>query len=291
MSEIKHRLNSHDVRTIGKFEAALRKEFDLKVVFRIDHHKEHITNDANLRDICAALEDPHFKNPAQVRQMFAEKVLYMKYPRGTASCGQCPKDMFARPERSQVVVISMPKKKAEPNVPVKEVRKPLMERISPFEREHNLKDILAGLGLGNLPAGDSLGREVGGDFVEKYLTVEITTPTGTGKTHALLRHLSENSDSVLIVPAMMLPSVCAFAYDLGLEDKTFDRITTETKFLKALSDPDGYGAKDDMVVFMQAKVVLGSGLVVAAAPAERRTQFFRCMFDRGDVDQKIILVN
>lgn len=112
MSEIVHRLSTYDVATIGKFEAALRKEFDLRIVFRIDHHKEHCTNDANLRDICSALSDPNFVNPAQVRQLFAEKVYYMKYPRGTAGVGgRAPKDMFAHPERSQVVVVNMPKKK------------------------------------------------------------------------------------------------------------------------------------------------------------------------------------
>ena len=108
MSEITHRLSNHDIRTIGKFEAALRKEFDLRIVFRLDHHKEHITNDANLRDICTALSDPKFKNPAHVRQLFAEKMSYMKLPRG--SHAKSHSDLFGHPEKSQVVVVGMPKK-------------------------------------------------------------------------------------------------------------------------------------------------------------------------------------
>jgi hypothetical protein len=110
MSEIVHRLSNHDTSTIGKFEAALRKEFDLRVVFRLDHHKEHVTNDANLRDICNALSDVKLNKSSQVRQLLAAKMVYMKHPRGYSVAGRCPKDMFAHPERSQVVVVNMPRR-------------------------------------------------------------------------------------------------------------------------------------------------------------------------------------
>ena len=291
MSEIKHRLNSHDVRTIGKFEAALRKEFDLKVVFRIDHHKEHITNDANLRDICAALEDPNFKNPAQVRQLLAEKMHYMKYPRGTATgCGRCPKDMFAHPERSQVVVIAMPKKKDRPAKPAEKVPYSPETYVSPFEKKYDLADILSKLGVSNLPQGRTLPAEVGSDFLEKYLSVELMGMPGTGACHAMLKHLAKDADSVMVAWAGTMRSIESMTELLGFGKELDGRIISEAKFNKALRDPD-YRTREDVAVFMQAKHILGYGLSASNAIGSGRAQFFRRMYERRGLDQKIILVN
>lgn len=102
MQDIKHRLSTYDVGTIGKFETALKNEFGLRVIFRIPKCKEHLTNDANLRDICAALESPTLNTEAKVRQLFAEKMTYMRYPRGSI---RPPKETFVHPEKSEVEVI------------------------------------------------------------------------------------------------------------------------------------------------------------------------------------------
>ena len=292
MSEIVHRLSNHDVSTIGKFEAALRKEFDLRVVFRIDHQKEHCTNDANLRDICNALSDPNLTNPARVRSLFAEKVHYMKYPRGTVGVGgRAPKDMFAHPERSQVVVVSMPKKKDSVSQKADDPAAPLSAAlVSKFEKDHNLSEILAGMGVGKLPDGQKLDPVGRGEVIERYLTTELTGQPGTGKLHALLKHLSADPDSILVVWSGFLMAVESTARGMDIEDKLAGRVITEARFKKALVDHD-YRTREDVVAFMQAKHVFGYGLATTNTPSVGRTKFFQNLFDRRGFDQKIILVN
>lgn len=283
MSEIIHRLSNYDVRTIGKFEAALRKEFDLKVVFRLDHHKEHCTNDANLRDICAAFTEVKEITPTFVRQVLSEKMVYMRYPRGTAYSGRCPKDLFGRPEKSQVVVVSLPKKAV---VKVPEVR------LSPFEQKHNIKELLAGL-TGTWPnGGKELSREVGGEFIEKYLTLELTSPTGDGKLDALLNYLVSDPESVLVAPAVLMTSIYAAIGSKNISKDIVKRLITESRLVTLMCYPEKIlGHKPELDIFMQAKVILGYHLSVTDYSQETRTRFFQRLFDRRGVDQKILLVN
>lgn len=296
MSEIIHRLSNYDVRTIGKFEAALRKEFDLKVVFRLDHHKEHCTNDANLRDICAAFTEVKEITPTFVRQVLSEKMVYMRYPRGTANSGRVPKDMFGRPEKSQVVVVSLPKKgvgSKNPAVSLKVLSTVSELRLSPFEREHNLKEILAGLSKEvGAARGYGLGYMFGGEFVEKHLTVEITYPTGGGNLDALLKYLTEDIDSVLIVPAPLVPSITSVIHSKHLGEELFKRIITETRFVTLMGNSEVVlAAKPELAVFMQAKTILGYNLTVTRPDSRSRTNFFQKMYIRRGNAQKIVLVN
>lgn len=77
----KHTLSRCELKTLGDVESAIFRHYGIRVVFRVDPKKEHVTRDAQMAELCAKLESESspIRNVARFKALLSLILIYLPY--------------------------------------------------------------------------------------------------------------------------------------------------------------------------------------------------------------------